>query len=44
MPVLPVHDSFIIAAQHTDELVRVMQAVFHDRYGQMPNITLKTSA
>ena len=44
VPVLPVHDSFIIATQHTDELVRVMQTVFHDHYGQMPNITLKTSA
>lgn len=44
VPVLPVHDSFIIAAQHKDELVRVMQAVFHDRYGQMPKVTLKSSA
>lgn len=44
VPVLPVHDSFIIPAYHKDELVRVMQAVFHDRYGKMPNITLKAPA
>ncbi|KFE36128.1 hypothetical protein [Thioclava atlantica] len=44
MPVLPVHDSFIIAADHKDELIRVMEAVFHARYGQMPKITLKLSA
>lgn len=42
--VLPVHDSFIIAADHKDELVRVMQSVFHERYGQKPKITLKPSA
>ncbi|QPZ93373.1 hypothetical protein [Thioclava electrotropha] len=44
VPVLPVHDSFIIAAEHKDELVRVMEAVFHDRYGQIPTITLKAPA
>lgn len=44
VPVLPVHDSFIIANDHKDELVRVMEAVFHERYGQTPNITLKSSA
>ncbi len=43
VPVLPVHDSFIIAAPHKDELVRVMQSVFHKRYGQQPTITLKSS-
>lgn len=42
VPVLPVHDSFIIAADHEDELVRVMQEVFYERYGQKPNITLKS--
>lgn len=44
VPVLPVHDSFIIAAQHRYELVRVMQAVFHDRYGQTPTVTVITSS
>lgn len=44
VPVLPVHDSFIITADHKDELVRVIQSVFHERYGQKPNITLKLSA
>ncbi len=43
VPVLPVHDSFIISAQHKDELVRVMQSVFHRAYGQKPNITLISS-
>ncbi len=28
VPVLPVHDSFIIAAQHQQELVPVMKRVF----------------
>lgn len=40
VPVLPVHDSFIIAAENKDELVRVMQAVFYERYCQIPKITL----
>lgn len=43
VPVLPVHDSFIIAAQHRDELVRVMQSLFHDTYGQKPTITVTPS-
>lgn len=43
VPVLPVHDSFIIAARHRDELVRVMQAVFHDAYGQTPTVTVTPS-
>lgn len=41
--VLPVHDSFIIAARHRDELVRVMQGVFHDAYGQTPTVTVTPS-
>lgn len=41
--VLPVHDSFIVAAQYKDELIRVMQTVFHERYGQIPKITLPLS-
>ncbi|GGH36623.1 hypothetical protein SAMN05444007_1094 [Cribrihabitans marinus] len=40
VPVLPVHDSFIITAQHKDELVKVMKAVFYDTYNQIPTITL----
>ena len=43
IPVLPVHDSFIIAARHRDELVRVMQGVFHDAYGQTPTVTVTPS-
>jgi hypothetical protein len=38
-----VHDSFIIAGQHRDELVRVMQGVFHDAYGQTPTVTVTLS-
>lgn len=41
VPVLSVHDSFIIAAEHKDELVQVMRAVFHETYGQLPMVTLK---
>ena len=33
VPVLPVHDSFIIAAQHQQELVTVMNRVFGERFG-----------
>lgn len=43
IPVLPVHDSFIIAVQHRDELVRVMQTLFHDTYGQTPAVSVTPS-
>lgn len=43
IPVLPVHDSFIIAAQHSDEIVQVMQTVFFDTYGQKPTVTVTPS-
>ena len=33
VPVLPVHDSFIIAAQQQQELVAVMKRVFGERFG-----------
>ena len=33
VPVLPVHDSFITAAQHQHELVAVMKRVFGERFG-----------
>ncbi len=33
IPVLPVHDSFIVAAQHQQELVAVMKRVFTQRFG-----------
>ena len=32
VPVLPVHDSFIVAAQHEQELVAVMKRVFAERF------------
>ncbi len=40
IPVLPVHDSFIIAKEHNEALQQVMVAVFHKRYGQTPRITV----
>ena len=33
VPVLPVHDSFIVAAQHQQELVTLMKRVFGARLG-----------
>ncbi len=42
VPVLPVHDSFIIAAQHQQELVAVMKRVFGERFGGADiNVTVK---
>ena len=32
VPVLPVHDSFIIAAQHGQDLVAVMKRVFGEHF------------
>ena len=40
IPVLPVHDSFIIAADHQSALVSVMETVFYDAYGQIPTVTV----
>ena len=40
VPVLPVHDSFIVAAEHHVALIRAMKAVFYDAYGQFPTITV----
>jgi hypothetical protein len=33
IPVLPVHDSFIIAGKHEDELRQVMKSVFYKKFG-----------
>ncbi len=41
IPVLPVHDSFIVAEEHQAALVSVMKAVFHETYGQFPRVTVK---
>ena len=40
IPILPVHDSFIVAADHHASLVRVMETVFHEAYGQIPTVTV----
>lgn len=40
IPILPIHDSFIVAEQHKDELVKIMQVTFHDAYGQTPSVTV----
>ena len=42
VPVLPVHDSFIIAAHHEQELVAVMKRVFGERFaGADIKVTVK---
>ncbi len=42
VPVLPVHDSFIIAAQHQQELVAVMKRVFGECFdGADIKVTVK---
>mgnify|MGYP004352199463 FL=1 len=42
VPVLPVHDSFIVAAQHQQELVAVMKRVFAERFdGADIKVTVK---
>ncbi|NDW46362.1 hypothetical protein [Ruegeria sp. PrR005] len=41
VPVLPVHDSFIVATPHRDELVRVMKNSFAETYGQTTSVTVK---
>ncbi len=42
VPVLPVHDSFIIAAQHEQELVAVMRRIFGERFdGAEIKVTVK---
>ena len=42
VPVLPVHDSFIVAAQHEQELVAVMKRVFAERFdGAVIKVTVK---
>ncbi|WP_131505501.1 hypothetical protein [Limimaricola cinnabarinus] len=40
VPVLPVHDSFIVTRDHEHDLIKVMQEVFHSRYGQIPKVTV----
>lgn len=41
IPVLPIHDSFIVAAGHQASLTSVMEKVFHEAYRQ--NITITVS-
>lgn len=41
IPILPIHDSFIVAQRHRDELVQVMQDRFREIYGQSIAITVK---
>jgi len=40
VPVLPVHDSFIVTRDHEYDLIKVMQEAFQDRYGQLPKVTV----
>lgn len=41
IPILPVHDSFIVAQRHRDELVQVMADTFKQFYGQEISISIK---
>jgi hypothetical protein len=41
IPILPIHDSFIVAKRHQKELVDVMLAAFKDGYGQEISVTVK---
>ncbi|MDZ4086952.1 MAG: hypothetical protein U1E69_09125 [Tabrizicola sp.] len=43
VPVLPVHDSFIVAERHREELVQVMVQTFRFVYGQEIGVSLKGS-
>ena len=41
IPILPIHDSFIIAHRHRKELVAVMLGAFKEVYGQDISVTVK---
>lgn len=41
IPALPIHDSVIIQEDRKDELLAVMRAVFKQKYGQTPPISVK---
>jgi hypothetical protein len=43
IPILPVHDSFIIQADLIDELVSTMKAVFFEAFGQIPMVAVKAA-
>ena len=40
VPVLPIHDSFIVPVQHKDELVRTMIETFAETYGQSIEVSI----
>jgi hypothetical protein len=44
IPILPVHDSFIVAERHREELVQVMKDVFAEAHGQSITVSVKASA
>ena len=41
MPVLPMHDSFIVASQHREQMVRVMKYVFEERCNGAIEVAVK---
>ena len=43
IPILPVHDSFLIQADLIDELVSTMKAVFFEAFGQIPMVAVKAA-
>lgn len=41
LPILPIHDSFIVAMRHREELVQVMVEAFEQVYGEQLTVTVK---
>ena len=39
--VLPVHDSFIVAAQHREQMAEVMKYIFEERFNGAISVTIK---
>lgn len=38
LPILPIHDAFMVQEHLKDELVQVMKDVFKSKHGQMPHV------
>lgn len=42
VPILPIHDSFIVQLDHITELEAVMRTTFQEQFGQLPKVELNT--
>jgi len=42
VPILPIHDSFIVQLDHITELEAVMKTTFKEQFGQLPKVALNT--